>query len=483
MFRRSFVSVYFGNQILQVLQLSASGKVKKSISLDIPREIIKDSKVLDPDGLSLLLLNLWRKFSIKERAVGIIIPERLTFIKSFNTPKLSPSELDEAVKWQVQEYFPEMANLTFDWKIVGRGDQGLEILLVLVEEKILSNYIKAFEKANLLPLAVEIPSVSLSTLLPDAYGSLVIYSFFSESILVLAKGVKIFGTSVVSADNTNEILQTADKMLFHFKNLKVERLFVAGAVSLDESLLESFVRKHNLEVRTFVPKIKGVSEENVQEFLIPISMQLRDIFEPASPFSINLLPKSLSEKYKKIRMKLQVWSLMLTISIFVWLSFLLSLGSYVFLSQEIQRISSGLTSGSKVQENKKEALENISFTNEMSKKIINIKKISVSPQKIMNLIFKNKPQDVQVQKYDFDFDKGIISVSGISPTSKLLVEFKQNLENEPDFANVSIPISSFEKESNLEFSISLEYEPLTTKIKKASPGTKSIPTDTQRIGI
>jgi hypothetical protein len=63
---------------------------------------------------------------------------------------------------------------------------------------------------------------------------------------------------------------------------------------------------------------------------------------------------------------------------------------------------------------------------------------------------------------------------GISQSRSSLIEFKQRLEDSPNFSDVIIPISSFEVETNLNFEMSLFYEPLVEdeKIPGAKPDAK-----------
>ena len=86
MINKSFVSIYFLANKLQILQLdSAKKKVKKIASVNIPEGIIKgiggDGKgafayhVEDTEGLSRILKTSWNKLHIKQRSVGIIVPE------------------------------------------------------------------------------------------------------------------------------------------------------------------------------------------------------------------------------------------------------------------------------------------------------------------------------------------------------------------------------------------------------------------------
>jgi len=56
-----------------------------------------------------------------------------------------------------------------------------------------------------------------------------------------------------------------------------------------------------------------------------------------------------------------------------------------------------------------------------------------------------------------DLDKGSIEVSGISADRSSLIEFKQKLEENENFTEVFVPISSLETESNIAYRISFVF--------------------------
>jgi hypothetical protein len=56
-----------------------------------------------------------------------------------------------------------------------------------------------------------------------------------------------------------------------------------------------------------------------------------------------------------------------------------------------------------------------------------------------------------------DFQKGSMVLNGVSVDRTSLINFEKNLEAVPEITQVTIPISSFEKETDLEFQLSFQY--------------------------
>ena len=469
MFRKSFISIYFLPEKLLVFQLSSNKKkVIKFASVELPAGLIKEYKVADVKGLAKVIKNVWSKFHLKEKTVGIVLPEFSTFTKFIKLPNLNISELGEAVAWQAQEFLPSQAtDMIMDWRVVEKTAQGFEVMIVAVNKEILANYVTAVESAELFPLVVETPSVCLTRITQkEDRGVLTLYKNFGETLLIVSQKLKVIGTSVIHTQSDDEIVKTASRMISHYsstsqKEISVEKVLVGGGEA-NEDLLQKLTPTLKLPIEKIVPLVKGLNDREQQEYLIPLSMQLTDPAEPSDPSSLNLLPAPLVEKYKRERTKLQVWSLTLTITLFVWIAFLVSIGGYLFISQQISDLKKSNSLQKQISQQRETKAKEIQEINEVSKRIIQIKNLSVLPQTILNEIEKAKPQGIRIDNYDLDLDKGEISVGGVSSDRVTLLTFKQSLETSTNVSEVTIPISSFEKEADLEFRISFKWSSLTT---------------------
>lgn len=467
MFNKSFISIYFLPNRVLILRLSANkNKVIKNGQVILPEGLIKDYRIQNSDSLSKVISSAWSKLRIKEKVVGIVIPEFSTFSKCFKLPKLSVSEIDEAVRWQAQEYLPEgLENMILDWKITNKDSTGVEVLTVAVEKEVLSEYIEVIEKAGLFPMKVETPSICLLRYIDkEKRGTMIIYRNFGETILVVSDDGKIIGTSIQHTDNLDIVLRMASKMLDHYSDVKVEEILIGGeGIKQDFEKISAFLKR---KVRMIDPKLDGIGSEEIQKNLIPISLQFEEAEQPADPTTLNLLPASLVDKYKFERIKIQVWSLTLTITLFVWLSFLVTLGSYLIMSQNINDLKAEYKNVDKLEFGSVSPLDEIESINKISQNIIKIKNITVLPQVILNEVYSSKPLGITIMKYDLDLDKGEVRLQGVSVDRKTLIKFKENLEKLSSVDKVEIPISSFEAETNLDFSLAYLYLPIKNTIKE-----------------
>jgi Tfp pilus assembly PilM family ATPase len=459
MFKKSLVSLSFASRKIQVLQLNGSKKkVVKYASVDMPAGLVRSHKVVDEKAISAILKNLWNKARISEKSVGIVVPEFSTYTKLFTLPKINISELDEAVRWQAQEFLPiKPADMIMDWKIVKKEKNGFQVLVVAMPKEILTGYVKSVEMAGLFPLEVETPSLSLVRVADSqTTAKLIFYKNFDEVILIIAQEGKILGSTSVSAGDTGDIIKTASRMVSHYKDVKTERI-VVGGVNVDKNLVQKIESNLKLPLDIIAPKMSGISQEAVQQYLIPLSLQLKESAEPSDPNTVNLLPHPLVGKYRQQKIRLQAWSLTLTITLFVWISFLVTLGSYLFMTQVISDLAFKNAQKKHIAQQRQAATQQVSEINTLAGKVSKIESLSVSAEKVLNEIHRAKPAGITILEHDLILDKGSIELRGKASTRQALIEYKENLEELPQIESVNIPISSFEVENNLDFGMSFTY--------------------------
>lgn len=466
MVKRSFVSVSFASsKKLQIVQLTSDKKkVKKSLSIDLPDGLIRSSKVQDEKVLATLLKGIWKKLSLKEKSVGIIVPESSTFSKLLTLPKLGATELDEAISWQAAEFLPvKRSEVILDWKLIREGKVDTQVLVVAITKDVLRGYVAAIGLAGLFPLVVETPSLSLSRFQEgEKTGVLVVYGNFGDAVLVISEGRRIFGSSVVEITDVDEIVENAMRMVRHYRDVKVAKVVIGGPI-VNKDIAKRLQTNLAIPVEWIKTKIGGLEAAKIQEYLIPISLQLKDPARPVDENTVNLLPPGIVKKYDRERLKVQIWSLTLIVSLIVWTSFFTTLGTYLFFGQQIAVYESENVLKLIPPEQAK-IIEQINEINGVSNDILKITSSTVAPQIIFNAISRAKPSEVSILRYRVDLESGAIEIIGTSATRQALIDLKDALEATTDFSLVQIPLSSFEKETDLQYSAKFTYLPATGKV-------------------
>jgi hypothetical protein len=334
-----------------------------------------------------------------------------------------------------------------------------------MDRQILQGYVEAVVEAGLFPLVVETPSLSLVRLSPPGEaGTLILYNNFGEGILVIAEGEKILGSSIIPVEAKQELIRTASQIIAHYKDTKVEKLLIGGA-ALDADLVKSLEKELGTPVERIVEKVEGLTEAQAQEYLVPIALGLKEPAKPSDENTINLLPAPLVMRYEKEKFRLQLWGLTLTITLFVWISFLTATGTYLFLGREANSLREGNVEEQKGVEARATAQAKVKDINQLADRVLKIKAGSVYPEEILEAIDKATPAGMTIAKYKMDLDKGDIRLEGVVVDRLTLIEFKQKLEENSKISSVIIPVSSFEVENNLDFKLSFQYASPSVKNK------------------
>lgn len=467
MLGKSFVSVFFISNKLQLIKLnSRKDKIEVSLTLDIPPDLISNHQVNDSRALAIFIKNAFKKVGIKEKNIAIIIPEFSTFTKLLSLPILGSFDLNEAVRWQMQDILP-LKNLdeeaVLDWKVVGFANKEYQIQAVTVQKQILYSFVDAFGNAGLLPILVKTPSLILGrTVENDDEAKLIIYSQYNEVIIVVSSGKKIFATSVILFQDELTIINTISQIYAHFKNNNITK-FKIGGLQFSKELLENLQRIFKVKIEWIEFNSVKASPGAIHEYLIPLYLQYLEPLGPESEKTINLLPPKWVSLYQSKHFKIQLWSLAVISSIIIWICLGLTLSYYLLLTSQKNNLSI------QKQENNidlpNDLIRKSAEINKLTEKTIKIASSSAYPQTVINKITKVKIDGIDVTYYNLDLDSGKIAIKGIASNRESLLSFKKSLEGIDEFDSVELPFSVFEAEENIEFDMSLDYLPLA-KSKK-----------------
>ncbi len=89
-------------------------------------------------------------------------------------------------------------------------------------------------------------------------------------------------------------------------------------------------------------------------------------------------------------------------------------------------------------------------------KILNeIKSTLPNPYSITTIIIKNKPTGLLIDAilYDRNKDEEKITINGVAKNRETLLLFLRSMESDGEFSDVKLPISSFVKGENINFSL------------------------------
>jgi Tfp pilus assembly protein PilN len=177
---------------------------------------------------------------------------------------------------------------------------------------------------------------------------------------------------------------------------------------------------------------------------------------------INLIPKE-----DKKRMTVAFYYRLLALFLLMF-SFAIFIGSVALLPAYFSSATKDSIAELKLNIQKNDTVptvgqESLATIEDMNNKLSLVEKAEKNKfpisQNVISDILESKTTDIKITQIlyaDASTTQGReITILGIAPSRESLLSFEQALENNPAFKNVNLPISSFIKDSNLQFNLTL----------------------------
>ncbi|MDR3519723.1 MAG: hypothetical protein P4L63_02455 [Candidatus Pacebacteria bacterium] len=176
---------------------------------------------------------------------------------------------------------------------------------------------------------------------------------------------------------------------------------------------------------------------------------------------INLIPK---EDKKKMAMAFYYRLLVLFLVMF---SFAMFIASVALLPAYFASTTKDSIAELKLETQKNTTVpllgqESLTAIQDMNNKLSLVEKAEENKfpisKNIISDIISSKTSDIKITQILYTDDPTVgkqITILGTAPSRESLLSFEQSLENNPAFKNINLPISSFIKDSNLQFNLTL----------------------------
>lgn len=473
--KKTFVSLSFSIHKLQVLQLNSSKtKVLKFGEVDIPVGLIEGSKVTDPQKMAVVIKSAYKQFGLKEKTVGIVLPEFSTYTRTLTLPVLSDKDLDEAVNWKMKEFLPNSgAGMVMDWRILSKLGNNNQVLVVSISELVLASFVVSVEYAGLYPLVVETPSLSLARAAgKDPDLKMVVYAQNSEALILYLRGEEILTSAVSLSTDASSLIKLAYQMSRHYIDSPAKKLLLGG-LDITQETLKQFQDSLKLPITWLKMETIGLTPEQMQEYLIPLSLQHKDTAAPISEMTINLLPHRWAQSYASKRVKDQIWLLTLVSAMIILICFLVTLGSNLVMQRQLTDLTQVNPETVKASDDLVTLVKAVNTKADNVNKIMNASK---NPVEVINKITSSQPAGVVLGEYNVDLEDGNVIVSGVAADRQALVEFKNQLDAIEEFGDVDVPLDALQQSTNINFDFSFQYLPAVaakpTPVPRLNPSNK-----------
>jgi type IV pilus assembly protein PilM len=274
---------YFGLDIgataIRLVQLKGSGGRPVLVTygeVTVPVGLTASDSSLDRNKIAEHIRELVRETRVSTNHVVVGLPSASVFASVITTPKLTPTELSKAIKYQADQYVPmSLDEVKLDWAILGQGktEDEMEVLLVAAPNSAANKCLDIMEKAGLEIVALEANALAVCrALLPPTEAAAVILdmSTFSSDLTVvyrnsprLVRSVSIGVQTLVKAVAQNLGLDDAQAEQFTYRFGLTSTKLEGQVLKAVKPSLDGLVTEIEKSVKFFTGKYAEVKPEKL----------------------------------------------------------------------------------------------------------------------------------------------------------------------------------------------------------------------------
>lgn len=439
----------------------------KSVGLRIPPGIVNGGVVVAREKFIATLQEIRRELGLKEKEkINIIValPPDIAYLQAFNLPYLSGESLENAAKLNLQVISPVPFEETYhEWQMIGEtADNQLEVVGVFAEKKQVSAIMEACEAAGFLVVAAEPSIFSLARAVHEIGGVnmqephiILRASDMGMDFAGIKNNVVSFSYFVSWRSIYGEAAETSKKVFEENVVKHVGRVltFFAGRGHADmkklllitSSLRENFsdvIKKNfNLEVQNVY---FGELDRFGADWAIAIGAYMRGLIPRAEDALVSLAGFSTTWEFSKHQI-IAFFSLWRNIAGAVLVFLLLAFWGTNFFVQKISD-ELELQPVPAMRFEDAQELKNLEAAALKFNTLADLINIATEEKKEVTVYFKKilalAEGKVNIKRIYFQSMDSPVSISGDAPTEKIVVNFKDELERQNEFAETNLPFTS-----------------------------------------
>ncbi|HEV2474230.1 MAG TPA: type IV pilus assembly protein PilM [Chthonomonadales bacterium] len=173
----SYVGLDIGSKQIKVAELRRSGQGYEVTALGAaptPIEAYENSIIVDAQLLGQAVKTLLNRSGVRSRScVSSVSSQSGVAIRIFDLPQMTPSEMAESMKWEVEKHVPFSASeVIMDYQQIDRADapadgQNVEVLLAVAQQELIDRHVEVLFAAGLKPVAIDIEPLAVGRSLLD----------------------------------------------------------------------------------------------------------------------------------------------------------------------------------------------------------------------------------------------------------------------------------------------------------------------------
>lgn len=327
---RSVLGIDIGSSAIRVVELSKHGDQEKlqnygrlTLPMREPRyfgEAKKGELAFSTKQIAAMLLKLIEETKVKGTSASFSIPDFSSLFTTFELPPMKREEAAEAVRFEARQRVPlPISEVTLDWLKIGgdyapRGKGGVEILLVVVPNRVIDRYTRIADLCGLDLYGIEAEVFGLQrSLLRNGRGVICMVdigaqsttaNIVDEGVLKLSHSFDVAGNSLTArVKDVFKVSYREAEVVKANRGLMDERLekvlppLLGKITSEVEKAGDRFYNKKGKEVEKYIFAGATASLPGFKDFLLDRFEVEVDI---AFPFEGMVYPPILENEVRKI---------------------------------------------------------------------------------------------------------------------------------------------------------------------------------------
>jgi type IV pilus assembly protein PilM len=327
---KSFLGIDIGTSTMRVVEASKYGdqeKLENYAYLSIPafpsgpfRAARKGSLVFSSKRLSELIARMVGEAKMESRRAVFSIPDFSTLFTTFTLPHMAEEEIPQAVRFEARRHVPlPLSEVTLDWlsrKIENEEGGGFEILLVVVPNRIIDQYMEIARLAEIQMVSLEAEAFSLqralvgkskeTVCLIDIGAQSTTCNIIDQGLLRISHSFDIAGNDLTERISKSlnieysraEVIKINRGMLDkENKTDQILKPLLGMIISEVKRVIEIFYEKEGKDVQKYIISGSSGSLLGLKEYF---SQALNSDVKIAFPFKNMIYPTVLEQELRKI---------------------------------------------------------------------------------------------------------------------------------------------------------------------------------------
>ncbi len=176
----TFIGLDIGTQTIKVVEVRGAGNSLTVTAVGIdntPPGLVQGGHIADPKELGAAVKAVLAKAGIRGgRVVSSAAGANTVVVRVIEVPKMTPKELAETMKWEVERHIPFAANdVEMSFQAIDDPQQvtadpnnpNMEVLLAVAQRDMVANHLQVIQATGLKPVAIDVEPLAVGRALID----------------------------------------------------------------------------------------------------------------------------------------------------------------------------------------------------------------------------------------------------------------------------------------------------------------------------